>query len=349
MVTHHQIIIVGAGPGGLAVAVALRDQGLTDALILDKGEVGQSWLEFPAETHLLSQSTLESDDNMVANIPTSEVFPNMPHPSHDMYQKYLAYVAQQKKLNIKTNTTVENVYYDPHQKVFVLVCPEDCYFTCQFLVWAAGMFSTPNESLDAEGCYIHYSRMPYLEDITSPEVMVIGSANGANGVVLELAKPGRVVTLVTPHNYAVPQPVDTLWKEQMQFVADSAKQGLVKIVENFRVKRIYMENAAEQKGGEEGPYIVESENGQKITAAKKPIVCTGFLPNIKPIAHLVDEVCTDHETFLALDPQHQSQKQPNLYLAGAIGKLSNDQGMIAQFREFGGIIAGNIKEKISKI
>ena len=77
-----------------------------------------------------------------------------------------------------------------------------------------------------------------------------------------------------------------LWKEQMQFIKDLQMQGMVKIVENFRVKRIY---------GEEGNYILESETGQTVPSKKRPIICTGFMPNIKPIESLVSLVTKEHE------------------------------------------------------
>jgi thioredoxin reductase len=166
---------------------------------------------------------------------------------------------------------------------------------------------------------------------------VVGSANGANGVIMQLAQPGRTITLVTSHEYVVPQPVDCLWKEQMQFVKDLENQGMVKFVENFRVKRIYSEGEI---------FILENEEGKKIESKKRPIICTGFLPNIEPIKELVGEYCEGHETFLALDEHHQSKEKPKLYVAGAISKSTSDEGFIAKFREFGKVIADNIDQQL---
>ena len=99
----YRVCVVGAGPGGLSVAAALIDQGLRteELMILDRGDIGQAWLDYPPETHLLSESSPTKDDNMIADIPTSEVFSNIPHPSHVMYQKYLQYVADKKHLKFK--------------------------------------------------------------------------------------------------------------------------------------------------------------------------------------------------------------------------------------------------------
>ena len=40
-ITHTQVLIVGAGPAGLGVALALKQAGITDQLIVDTREVGR--------------------------------------------------------------------------------------------------------------------------------------------------------------------------------------------------------------------------------------------------------------------------------------------------------------------
>jgi pyruvate/2-oxoglutarate dehydrogenase complex dihydrolipoamide dehydrogenase (E3) component len=168
----------------------------------------------------------------------------------------------------------------------------------------------------------------------------VGSANGASSVVLELAKPGRKVNLVVSHTYEVPQPIDCLWKEQMQFIQELEKQGLVTITENFRVKRIY--DLPDEK-----KFVLESETGQKMKVNSRPIVCTGFSPNIGPINELVEVSHADHDPLLVLDKAHQSKKQPGLYVGGAIGKFQHEEGFIRFFRDFGKVITLDIQQKLA--
>lgn len=335
----YSVIIVGAGPGGLSVAGSLLDAGLPkdELLVVDKGSVGQAWLDYPADTRLLSESSPTKDDNEIAGVKTSEVFPNIPHPSHIMYQKYLAHVAAARQIPVQTDTTVKNVVYDAEAKEFQLQLRDESTLRSKFVVWAAGMYYTPNDDLNMEGCYIHYAKMPYIEDIQANEVTVVGSANGASGVVMLLAKPGRVITLVVSREYTIPEPIDCLWKENMQFVQDLEKQGLVRIVENFRVKQIYKQD---------DQYVLENADGQKLFAKERPIICTGFLPNVEPIKDLITESCEDHETHIELDQSHQSLRQSGLYLAGVIGKLQHDNGFIISFREFGKPISESILRQL---
>jgi len=334
----YEVIIVGAGPGGLSVAGALLDHGIDSKklLVLDRGLAGQAWLDYPADTHLLSASSADKDDNKIAGVDTSEVFPNIPHPSHVMYQKYLDHVVNRRHIPVRPHTTVESVVFNPEQKVFVLNLRDESMLCCNHLVWAAGMYSTPNEDMNMEGCYIHYAKMPYLNNLDAKEVTVVGGANGATGIVMAVAQPGRKVNMLVSQDYEVPQPVDCMWKENMVFVKNLGKQGLVNIIENFRVKRIYKKDDT---------YFLESEDGKVMESADKPIICTGFHPNIEPVKSMVAEYCEDHETRLTLDEHHQSTLQQGLYFAGVIGRLEHDSGFIVSFRDFGEPIAKSILKK----
>ena len=336
MSEHHDVIIVGAGPGGIAVAAALQAHGVKDVLLLEKGVVGQAWLDYPANTHLLSESAPDKDDNKIADVDTADVFPHIPHPSHILYQKYLEHVIHQKKIPVCEKTFVEKVSFDAAKKLFHLVT-DRAEYTAKFLVWAAGMYTTPNEMTNCEGCYVHYAKVPDLSHIIASEVTVVGSANGASGVVMQLAQPGRVVTMVVSHEYVVPQPIDCLWKEHMQFIQDLEKQGLVRIVEKFRVADIVREGSH---------YILKSEDGQELTSPNKPIMCIGFHPNVAPVQDMLETYELHHETFMSLHPTHESKKQPGLYVAGCIGKVEPSEGMIVVFREFGEPIAADIVRKL---
>ncbi|HYD34681.1 MAG TPA: NAD(P)-binding domain-containing protein [Vitreimonas sp.] len=337
--THFTAIVVGAGPGGLTAAAALKDRGIDDVLVIEKGEIGQAWLDYPAETHLLSESSEANDDNMIADLKMADVMPNVPHPSHLAYQKYLRTVVEQKKLQVLPHTCVVKVEWSEEQSQFTITTESGEVFTAQFLIWAAGMFTTPNESLEGEEYYVHYARIKDYTQITDSEVTVVGSANGASGVVMALAQPGRVVTMIATHEYTIPEPIDCLWKENMKFIKDLEKQGLVKIKENFRAAKI--------EKAEEG-YRLISTTGESVTSTTKPIVCIGFLPTIETVKNYVGTHEDGHDWLLDLDEHHQSRRQSGLYFAGTLGKLIADEGFIRHFRNFGPVIADDILEKVKK-
>ena len=43
MQKSNKVVIIGAGPSGIGMAIALIEMGLDDILILDKGQVGESF------------------------------------------------------------------------------------------------------------------------------------------------------------------------------------------------------------------------------------------------------------------------------------------------------------------
>jgi len=52
----HDVIIVGAGPAGIGVAVALREVGVDNILVLDRHEVGASFKRWPREMRFITPS-----------------------------------------------------------------------------------------------------------------------------------------------------------------------------------------------------------------------------------------------------------------------------------------------------
>jgi len=335
----HQVLLVGAGPGGIAIASDLIKTGLKDVLILEKGVIGQSWQDYPPETRLLSESNAQNDENQVGGIPVSSVLPNIPHPSHAMYQRYLQTVVQKNQIPVVEHCTVSTVSLDPQTQEFILQSDDQKVFRSQFLIWAAGTYLTPNESLSDKSCFIHYSRIQDWKHITDPVVTVIGGANGATEVVLQLAAPGRKIRLLTTH-FDIPLPVDCLWKENRVLVKEFEKQGLVEIIEDFRVTSVHHDTTQ---------FIIESETGKTLYSENRPIVCIGFLPSIGPIESLVASRMEGHDQLLDLTESHESTKQPRLFLAGTLGKLhAGEDGFIRHFSHYGGSIVAQIQSYLKK-
>ncbi|MEM1013798.1 MAG: NAD(P)-binding domain-containing protein, partial [Planctomycetota bacterium] len=50
------VVIVGAGAAGVGVAVALKDAGIEDFVLLDRHGVGASFDRWPAETRFITPS-----------------------------------------------------------------------------------------------------------------------------------------------------------------------------------------------------------------------------------------------------------------------------------------------------
>lgn len=89
-------IIVGAGPAGIGVGIALQDMGLTQFVILERSEVGASFLLWPEEMRFITPSFTSNaygllDLNAIA-LNTSPAYTlGTEHPSGEDYADYLRY------------------------------------------------------------------------------------------------------------------------------------------------------------------------------------------------------------------------------------------------------------------
>ena len=50
------VVVVGGGPAGIGVAVALRAAGVNDVLVLERGVVGASFRRWPTEARMVTPS-----------------------------------------------------------------------------------------------------------------------------------------------------------------------------------------------------------------------------------------------------------------------------------------------------
>ena len=55
-ITQTSVLIVGAGPAGLGVSLALKQAGVTDQLVVDEREVGAAFRAWPSNMSLLTPS-----------------------------------------------------------------------------------------------------------------------------------------------------------------------------------------------------------------------------------------------------------------------------------------------------
>ena len=109
--SHHRIIIIGAGAAGLGMAITLQEFNIKDVLIIEKGTIGHSFKHWPLSTKTITPSFTTNgfgmpDMNAIAK-DTSPAFTfNEEHLSGKRCAEYLSLVATHYNLNVKTNTNV---------------------------------------------------------------------------------------------------------------------------------------------------------------------------------------------------------------------------------------------------
>jgi thioredoxin reductase (NADPH) len=184
------LVIIGAGPCGIAAGIAAREGGL-NYVILDKGCVVRGLTEYP--TQMTFFSTAEKLE--VGGLPFI-VAGNQPTRVEAL--KYYRRVVEHFALNVRQYEEVSAV--EPASGGFTLHTrgrDGEGRLSAQAIVVATGYFDSPNLlGVPGEGLakVTHYYREahPYYDQ----DCLIIGGGNSAVEAALELFRVGARVTLV---------------------------------------------------------------------------------------------------------------------------------------------------------
>jgi thioredoxin reductase (NADPH) len=185
------VVVVGAGPTGLACGIELQQRGLRTVLV-EKGCVVNSIYHYPTNmTFFTTPELLE-----IGNIPMTSLNDK---PNRTEALKYYRRVAEHFRLEIRQYERVDRIAgADGAFQVFTtdrLECPH--VYRARKIVLATGYYDVPNmlevpgEELDK---VLHYYKEahPYYDH----DVAVIGAKNSAAIAALELWWTGARVTLI---------------------------------------------------------------------------------------------------------------------------------------------------------
>ncbi len=180
------VIVVGAGPTGLACGIELQRRGI-DVTLIDKGCLTNSLYHYP--THMTFFSTPELLE--IGDIPMTSMFEK---PTRTEALKYYRRVADHYGLRINQYERVESIAGDDNN--FAVITDKRTY-SAKKIVLSTGYYDVPNllnipgESLPK---VIHYYKEPH--PYYNHDVVVIGAKNSAAISALELHRSGARVTLV---------------------------------------------------------------------------------------------------------------------------------------------------------
>lgn len=185
------VVVVGAGPTGLACGIELGKRGL-GALLFDKGCVVNSLYNYP--TNMLFFTTPELLE--IGDIPMTAIGEK---PTRTEALKYYRRVADHYKLNIRQETRVLRL--DGADGNFLVVAEDrwgnPVHTRCRKVVLATGYYDIPNRiGVPGEDLpkVLHYYKEPH--PYYNRDVLVIGAKNSAAIAALELWWSGARVTLV---------------------------------------------------------------------------------------------------------------------------------------------------------
>ncbi|MFZ5846326.1 MAG: flavin-containing monooxygenase [Actinomycetota bacterium] len=187
---HTRVLVIGAGFGGLGLAIKLEEHGIGDFLVVERGsDVGGTWRDntYPGAacdvpSQLYSFSFAPNPDWSRSFSPQPEI------------QAYLQRVAAKSSVmdRFRFDTTVEEATWDDEAHRW-RVRTSAGTVTAEVLVSAAGALSDPKMPDIAgietfQGEVFHSARWNHDYDLTGKRVAVIGTGASAIQIVPEIAK-----------------------------------------------------------------------------------------------------------------------------------------------------------------
>ncbi|RZF61328.1 YpdA family putative bacillithiol disulfide reductase [Sphingobacterium corticibacterium] len=186
MDSHVDVLIVGAGPIGLACGIAAQKANLSH-IIIEKGCLVNSLYNYPLTmTFFSSSERLEIGDTPFVT--------TLPKPKRAEALEY--YRRINGKFDLNTHLFEEVIGVKKEEGVFIVTTTKRQY-TAQYVVVATGFYDVPmllnipGEELPKVS---HYYRDPHF--YANQRVVVVGASNSSVDAALETYRKGAKVTLV---------------------------------------------------------------------------------------------------------------------------------------------------------
>ena len=194
--SHHRVIIIGAGAAGVGMAITLQEFCIKDVLIVEKGSIGHSFKHWPLSTKTITPSFTTNDFGMpdmnaIAK-DTSPAFTfNEEHLSGKRYAEYLSLVATHYNLNVKTNTNVSRVTYIDG---IYHVSTDYGVYTADYIFIATGDYSFPHHPFSYGR---HYSEIRAFTQLNGDAFTIIGGNESAFDAAIHLSQTGAKISIYT--------------------------------------------------------------------------------------------------------------------------------------------------------
>lgn len=185
-----KVAIIGGGPIGIELAIALQEAG-EDYILLEAKQIGQAFTLWPPSTHFFSTP----EHVALAGVPVHT--PNQLPISGEEYLAYLRMLVEMFDLNIRVYEPV--IAIEKTARGFVLRTQPragECHYQAEFVVLATGGMARPRRlGIPGEDRphVSHYFRGPHAYFRT--RVLVVGGKNSALESALRCWRAGAAVTM----------------------------------------------------------------------------------------------------------------------------------------------------------
>ena len=320
------VVVVGAGPTGLACGIELKERGLK-AVLIDKGCVVNSIYHYP--THMTFFTTPELLE--IGNLPMTSLNEK---PNRTEALKYYRRAAEHYALDIRQYERVVNV--SGEDNAFQISTTDRLgrshLYAARKVVLATGYYDVPNllnvpgEDLEK---VMHYYKEPH--PYYNHDVVVVGAKNSAAIAALELHWTGARVTLIH-RGSGISDKVKYWIKPNIE---NRIKNGEIKAYFHSRVIEITPDTVRIATPGAE----IELKNDYVFALV-------GYSPDLE-FLNMVGIIMEPQTLKPRTDPGTLESDRPGIYLAGVIvAGMHTNEIFIENGRFHGKQIAESIFSKL---
>jgi thioredoxin reductase len=309
---EKELLIIGSGPAGLRTAEEAKKAGL-DYLILEKGNVAQSWRDIRQDMIMLSPCLPQRDWTSISDsFPIWKMDVTRPYCYANEFVEYLSRFREHFDINVKTNCKVVSI--QKKQKYFdVTTTPvggqaEHENYHSKFLVIATGFFGNPFipdiPGLRNNPIVTHSHQFKSIDTFRNKRVIIIGSGNSAAETAINLAGYAQVYLLT---------------RQELEFFSKTENLCDIRgISESYLLELIAMEIVRHI------PYVrIRSVKGDMVhledrSIKAQAIICaTGYQADLGAIGSM--KIQTDQRTgFPKIKIHGESSTISNLFFTGPL-------------------------------
>jgi thioredoxin reductase (NADPH) len=300
-----QVAIIGAGPTGVELAVALTQAGIP-FLLFDAGQIGQTIAWWPKHTRFFSTS----ERIAIPGLPLT-IF-DQQHPTNDDYLAYLRGVVQQFDIQVHAYEPILDVQHLSDGDFLLITERKGIrqYYQAAFVVLATGgmaeprMLNIPGEDLPHVS---HYLNDPH--DYFQQELLVVGGRNSAVEYALRCWRAGAKVTL----SYHKPELLKTSIKPVLlQDLETVVREGKLRFLPGTVPVEITMQEVLLAATDEFG-----TQKADEITHLPFDFVllCTGYQADMTLFSQLGVDLL-GNENIPRYDPETMESNVPGVFVLG---------------------------------
>ncbi|MFD1771072.1 YpdA family putative bacillithiol disulfide reductase [Sphingobacterium suaedae] len=315
------VLIIGAGPIGLASGIEAQKAGLSH-IILEKGCLVNSLFNYPINmTFFSSSERLEIGDTPFVT--------SLPKPKRAEALEYYRRINNKFKLN--THLFEEVIDVRKENAVFRATSTKHSYFAKSIIV-ATGFYDVPlllNIPGEELPKVVHYYDDPHY--YANQRVLVVGASNSSVDAALETYRKGAHVTMVVRGPEISPR-VKYWVKPDIE---NRIASGEIDVFYNSTVEKI-----------EDSQVVIKSPDGLRTVPNDFVLALTGYQPNFEFLKQLGITVPDIAPRIPIHNPDTMETNVENLYLAGVVcGGLNTHLWFIENSRIHAELIIADIQTK----